>query len=260
MATTRPSPIRPSAKGLEINRVGLTLGLTTGAAWLYLIYMAWGMADMEDATAMPLMPAMMHWSVLDLVLVFIMWAVMMAAMMLPSAAPMVRMFTRSAGPRSGPLSALFVGGYLAVWTAFSLLATLAQWGLLELRLITPMMESASRWLSGGLLIGAGLFQFSGFKNSCLNKCRSPLGFLMAEWRPGERGAFIMGLRHGLYCTGCCAMLMLLLFVLGVMNLAWILVLTLIVLTEKLLDAYRFPISQLLGVGLLLWGVAVLVVG
>ena len=116
-----------------------------------------------------------------------------------------------------------------------------------------MMESASSWLSGGLLLTAGAFQFTALKNSCLNKCRSPLGFLMAEWRPGVHGAWVMGLRHGAYCTGCCAMLMLLLFVLGVMNLAWILVLTLIVLAEKLLPAASAWPSRALGAGLIAWG-------
>jgi predicted metal-binding membrane protein len=242
----------------------LGLGLVTGVAWLYLAYMAWAMAHMDRAAAMLLMPAMTQWRAADLALVFVMWVVMMAAMMLPSAAPMVQMFARSAGAQSsgrpsGLPSGAFAAGYLAVWTAFSALATLAQWGLLELRLITPMMESASRWLSGGLLLGAGAFQFTRFKSACLNKCRSPLGFLMAEWRPGLAGAFVMGMRHGTYCAGCCAMLMLLLFVLGVMNLAWIAVLTLVVLAEKCLPAESIWPSRVLGAGLAVWGGYVLLV-
>jgi predicted metal-binding membrane protein len=182
----------------------------------------------------------------------------MAAMMLPSAAPMVQLFARSAGAQSPSRStalstSVFATGYLAVWTAFSALATLAQWGLLEVRLVTPMMESANRWLSGGLLIGAGAFQFTRFKDGCLSKCRSPLGFLLTEWRPGVRGAFVMGIRHGTYCAGCCAMLMLLLFVLGVMNLAWIAVLTLVVLAEKYLPVDGAWPSRILGAGLAVWG-------
>lgn len=240
------------------------LGLSAGLAWLYLGYMAWGMAHMDSAATMLLMPAMSHWHAADLGLVFVMWAVMMAAMMLPSVAPMVQVFARSAGAQSpgrpsGLPTGAFAAGYLAVWTAFSALATLAQWGLLELRLITPMMESASRWLSGGLLLGAGAFQFTRFKNACLNKCRSPLGFLMTEWRSGLRGAFVMGVRHGAYCAGCCAMLMLLLFVLGVMNLAWIAVLTLVVLAEKCLPAESLWPSWVLGAGLAVWGSYVLLV-
>ena len=242
-------------------RFGLGLAIVVGASWLYLVYMAWGMANMDQPAAQLFMPAMMHWGLGDLALVFLMWAIMMAAMMLPSAAPMVRVFSRSAEAQSdcsvGSLTGAFVGGYLTVWTLFSALVTLAQWGLLELRLVTPMMDSASGWLSGVLLVSAGAYQFSSFKNACLNKCRTPLGFLMAEWRPGMRGAFVMGLRHGAYCTGCCAMLMLLLFVLGVMNLAWIVVLTLIVLAEKLLPPASTWPSRALGVGFFAWGSYVL---
>jgi len=236
-------------------RVGLAV--LTGASWLYLVYMAWGMANMDEPAAQLFMPAMMHWGAMDLALVFVMWAIMMAAMMLPSATPMVRAFSRSAQGQSGfsvtSLTGAFIGGYLAVWTLFSALMTLAQWGLLELRLVTPMMESASAWLSGGLLVAAGIFQFTAFKNACLNKCRTPMGFIMTEWRPGLRGAFIMGLRHGAYCTGCCAMLMLLLFVLGVMNLIWIVVLTMVVLVEKLLPAENVWPSRIIGSGLIAWG-------
>lgn len=122
------------------------------------------------------------------------------------------------------------------------------------------MESASTWLSGSLLLAAGVFQFTSFKDACLNKCRTPMAFLMTEWRPGVRGAFVMGLRHGAYCTGCCVMLMLLLFVLGVMNRAWITVLTLFVLSEKLLPAQRVWPSRALGGGLIVWGGHVLMIG
>lgn len=248
----------------ETSRVHLGLVAVAGAGWLYLVYMAWGMANMDVPAAQLFMPAMMHWGAMDLVLVFVMWAIMMAAMMLPSATPMVRTFARSAHGQPGhsvpSLTSAFVGGYLAVWTLFSAVITLAQWGLLELRLVTPMMESASSWLSGGLLLAAGVFQFTELKNSCLNKCRTPMGFLMTEWRPGARGAFVMGLRHGVYCTGCCAMLMLLLFVLGVMNLAWIIILALIVLAEKLLPVENVWPSRVLGAGLIAWGGYVLLVG
>ena len=245
---------------------GVPLAVVTVAAvsWLYLVYMAWGMAHMHVPAAQLFMPAMTHWGAVDLVLVFVMWAIMMVAMMLPSATPMVRTFARSAEGRSAnsvtSLTSAFVGGYLAVWTLFSAVITLAQWGLLELRLVTPMMESASSWLSGGLLLAAGVFQFTELKHSCLNKCRTPLGFLMTEWRPGVTGAFVMGVRHGAYCTGCCAMLMLLLFVLGVMNLLWIMALTLVVLAEKLLPAESVWPSRVLGGGLIAWGGYVLLMG
>jgi len=253
MATTRPSPIAAND-----SQVALALVLVAGAAWLYLGYMAWGMAHMDRGAAMLLMPAMTQWEGTDVALVFLMWVIMMAAMMLPSAAPMVRMFARCCHTRPGPPTAAFVAGYLTIWTGLSAMASLAQWGLLELRLITPMMESASRWLSGGLLVGAGIFQLTPLKDSCLSQCRSPLGFLMTEWRPGLGGAFRMGLRHGSYCAGCCALLMLLLFVLGVMNLAWIAVLSLVVLAEKTLWTEGVWPSRALGAALTVWGGYVLV--
>jgi predicted metal-binding membrane protein len=248
----------------EASQIRLGLVGVAGGSWLYLIYMAWGMANMDEPAAQLFMPAMVHWGAMDLFLVFVMWAIMMAAMMLPSAAPMVRMFTRSAEAQAAysvrSLTSAFVGGYLAVWTLFSAAVTVAQWGLLELRLVTPMMESASTWLSGTILVAAGAFQFTSFKSACLNKCRTPMAFLLTEWRPGVRGALVMGLRHGAYCTGCCAMLMLMLFVLGVMNLTWIIALTLIVLAEKLLPAHSVWPTRALGAGLIIWGGYVLLNG
>ncbi len=241
----------------DMQRVRVALVSIAGLSWLYLVYMAWAMMHMDQPAAQWLMPAMMNWDVDDLLLVWVMWAVMMVAMMLPSALPMVQMVARIAreqdattGRSSVPV---FVGGYLAVWTGFSVAATLAQWGLLELRLLTPMMTSANAWFSGVLLIGAGLYQFTPSKELCLNKCRTPLGFLLGEWRPGAGGAFTMGLLHGAYCVGCCALLMVLLFVLGVMNLTWIAVLTLIVVVEKLVPVERLWPSRLLGGVLVVWG-------
>lgn len=228
-----------------------------GLGWLYLVYMAWGMQHMHVPAAQWLMPAMMDWTATDLLLVWLMWALMMAAMMLPSALPMVQMFARVANQQQARggvlLTGAFVGGYLAIWAGFSLVVTLAQWGLLELRLVTPMMESASLWLSALLLLGAGVYQFTPFKAMCLDKCRSPLGFLLSAWRSGKGGALRMGLHHGAYCLGCCALLMLLLFVLGVMNLIWILVLSVVVLVEKLEPAGSVWVSRLLGAGFIVWG-------
>jgi len=240
----------------DVQRIRIGLASLVGAGWLYLVYMAWAMMHMDRPAAQWLMPAMMNWDGADLLLVWIMWAIMMAAMMLPSALPMVQMMARVARQQEAtglsPVPA-FVGGYLTLWAGFSVAATLAQWGLLELRLVTPMMASASPWFSGVLLIGAGLYQFTPYKALCLNKCRTPLGFLLGEWRPGAGGAYTMGLLHGAYCVGCCAMLMLLLFVLGVMNLTWIAVLTLIVVVEKLVPPDRLWPSRLIGGALTAWG-------
>jgi predicted metal-binding membrane protein len=193
---------------------------------------------------------------------FPMWAVMMVAMMTPSAAPMVFAFSRVAQSRQGAdglqgSAVSFLLGYLTLWTGFSVLATVAHALLASATLISSMGASTNRDLSTALLFAAGLYQFSPWKNMCLSKCRAPLGFLLTEWRDGLTGAFIMGLRHGLYCAGCCWLIMAALFVAGVMNLAWIAVLTLIILTEKVLP-YGEQVSKLLGVAAVLAGVWVLV--
>jgi predicted metal-binding membrane protein len=130
-------------------------------------------------------------------------------------------------------TAIFLSGYLLVWTGFSGLATLTQWGFHSAALLSPMMVSTSPLLGGIILLVAGLLQWTPLKYACLTHCRSPLSFLMTDWREGYRGALIMGLRHGSYCTGCCWFLMALLFVAGVMNLLWVATITAFVLIEKI---------------------------
>jgi predicted metal-binding membrane protein len=231
-------------------------------SWTYLVFMAWGMENMSVAGEWWLMPRMSNWGGADLALVFAMWAIMMAAMMLPSAVPLLLLLVRSNSQRYSRARALLVTsatgfGYVTVWGAFSALATLAQWGLLEARLVSPMMASSSPYLSALLLAAAGAYQFTPLKNTCLLRCRSPLSALMTQKRDGIAGALLLGLGQGAYCTGCCWSLMALLFVLGVMNLLWIAALTLLVLVEKLLHQPRWFV-QLTGAALLVW--AVLVVG
>lgn len=243
-------------------RLPLLLGLAgvIVLAWVYLLYMAWGMANMDVGIDMLLMPRMSDWGPIDLALVFLMWSVMMVAMMLPTALPMVSAFASCCQPSAGRSRAgsiiAFVAGYLLVWTGFSLLITVIQWALLQASWISPMMEVRSPGFGGALLLAAGIFQFTPLKQACLSTCRSPLSFLMTEWRPGRAGALLMGLRHGLLCTGCCWLLMTLLFVFGVMNIAWVAVLTIFVLLEK-----NWPTAQCLspagGVLLLVWGVVLL---
>ena len=238
------------------------LGAIIALAWTYVLYMGWGMENMDVGMDMLLMPRMTDWQAVDLLLVFLMWAVMMVAMMLPSSLPMMLAFSRETrrplGQGSNGRMGAFIAGYLLVWTAFSLVMTLLQWALLEFRLINPMMESRSPLFGGLLLVAAGLFQFTPLKNACLAACRSPLSFLMTEWRPGVRGAWVMGLRHGVYCTGCCWLLMALLFLLGVMNVLWIAALTAFVLVEKILPRAEWT-SKAGGAALLVWG-AVLLTG
>ena len=199
------------------------------ACWLVLY---WGAVHMDSPAAELTMP-MSDWSAANWLAVIVMWAVMMAAMMLPSIAPMVLGFAnlnRKRGESGRTL--VFVAAYLALWTAFSGAATATQWALQSEGLISPMIVSTSSALSGALLIVAGVFQFTPLKTACLSTCRSPLGFLMSDWRGGLWGAWRMGLRHGLNCLGCCWALMALLFVGGVMNILWIAALTVLVGIEK----------------------------
>lgn len=205
------------------------LGVTAALGW---IYVAWLALDGDAMAA--LMPMALSWHAADALLAFVMWAAMMVAMMLPTAAPLVLLLARVLREREtgGIALAAFAGGYLVIWLAFSAAATAAQWGLQQALILTPMAEAASPRVAGLLLLLAGLYQLTPLKRACLRYCRGPLPFLMAHWRPGNAGALRMGLRHGLWCLGCCWAVMALLFVGGVMNLAWVAGLALFVLIEK----------------------------
>ena len=220
--------------------------------WAYLFYQGWAMQHM-DLVAMA-MPSTGAWGPVDLLLVFTMWAVMMVAMMVPSATPMLLAFatiscSRCAQGRTFVPLWVFLTGYLVLWTAFSLAATLAQWGLDSLALISPMMIATSPLHGSLLLIGAGAYQFTPLKQACLRHCRSPLQFLLTSWQDGSAGAFLMGLRHGAYCLGCCWLLMAVLFAVGVMNLAWIAALSVFVLLEKIIPR-GFWVAKIVGLFLM----------
>ena len=148
---------------------------------------------------------------------------------------------------------------MAIWTGFSVIAALAQWALHATALLSPMMVSTSRWLAGILLIAAGLFQWTALKHACLRHCRSPLSFLLTDWREGNRGAFMMGLKHGAFCAGCCWFLMALLFVAGVMNMWWVAAITLLVLVEKI-AARGVWVGRGAGLLLAVWGIATISAG
>ena len=195
-------------------------------------------------------------------LIFAMWWVMMAAMMLPGAAPMLLLFARvnrgeRAGGRSYVPTGIFAAGYLAAWGGFGALATAAQWGLERLGLLSPTMATSNRLLAATILIAAGIWQLTPIKRLCLQNCRSPLGFIATHWRGGRLGAFRMGLDHGTYCLGCCWFLMGLLFVGGIMNLFWIAGLAVFVLIEKVLP-FGHWVGRLAGIGAIVWGAAMLV--
>jgi predicted metal-binding membrane protein len=197
------------------------------------------------------------WSTATLPPLFLMWTVMMVAMMVPSAAPMILTFAlvqrkRRELERPFVPTGLFLLGYLIVWIGFSALAAVAQWILHATALLSPMMVSTSPILGGAILITAGAFQWTALKNACLTHCRSPLNFLMTGWREGKRGALAMGLKHGAYCTGCCWFLMALLFVAGVMNLWWIAIIAGFVLLEKVAPRGSW-VGKIAGLALATWG-------
>ena len=184
------------------------------------------------------MPNIQAWRVEDILFNLVMWAVMMVAMMTPSATPMILTFAglnRRRNTNETPVIAttLFLAGYLIVWFSFSAAATLVQWGFHSVGLLSPDMISVTPLLGGILLILAGIYQFTPLKYVCLSKCRTPVSFLATEWRDGTKGALSMGLRHGIYCLGCCWTLMLLLFVAGIMNLLWVALIAGYVLVEKI---------------------------
>ena len=225
---------------MELRRVNngaeviTAIAIILAASWAFV---AWMTLDMSHSVVKLMMPINASWTTSTIAAVFVMWAMMMVAMMLPSAAPMMLSFDRVSKQRPDNSTSrldvlVFVAAYLVVWVAYSMLATGVQWGLQRFGFLTPMITSQSAWLTSSIFILVGLYQFSPLKHACLERCRTPLIFLMQEWREGLSGAWVMGLKHGLYCTGCCWALMLLLFTAGAMNLIWIVLLMILVAFEK----------------------------
>jgi len=248
-------------------------------AWLYIVAGAGlGMSawEMTSFTLFPHVqghgisaaaPGRAAWGFADWTLIIAMWWIMMIAMMTPSAAPAILIYARvhrhalaqgQARDKLAPTGA-FALGYMLVWLGFSAAAALLHWLLEGTGLVAAMMMgSRSRWLSGAVLLAAGLYQLTPLKNVCLAHCRSPTSFLSRHWRPHRFGALRLGAMHGAYCVGCCWMLMALLFVGGVMNLVWIAALAILVLVEKVVR--RGPwVGRGLGVVMIGWGIATLMV-
>ena len=228
--------------------------LVTVLAWWYTV----AMAGASNGAAMPMArPDPNAWSAGALLPLFIMWVVMMVAMMLPSATPMILTFAAVARNRRQhqrpyvPV-AVFASGYLVVWGGFSVVATVAQWLLHRAALLSPMMVSRSALLGGGLLLLAGIFQFTPLKRSCLTHCRAPLEFISTRWREGWWGSFVMGLEHGLFCTGCCWALMCVLFAVGVMNLLAVAALASLIALEKM-SSFGRQLSRVTGAALVIGG-------
>lgn len=239
--------------------ITVCLLLLAAAAWWYTLDMAARMAaSMADMATMG--AHRMRLGPSDVATTFVMWTLMMVAMMLPAATPAVLIHAAARRQRqTGGLltpTGLFVLGYLAAWTLFSLAATLLQWLLHDLALLTGAMAIESRLLAGTTLLAIGAYQWSPLKYACLRHCQSPIGFLFGHWREDPRGILGMGLRHGFYCVGCCWLLMLILFLVGVMNLVWVAGIALYVLAEKVLPVGRV-LAQATGVLVIAVGIALI---
>src|SRR5688572_7401261 len=198
--------------------------------------------------AMPMTPS---WTTTDFFLLFLMWLVMMIAMMTPSVAPLILIFAmvnRQKKEQQSPFvpGIYLLAGYLAAWTAFSLLATILQWALQQISWLNPMMIITNKILGSVILIAAGIFQFTPLKQQCLHYCQTPIDFIHQKWKDGRSGVFKMGLQNGVFCLGCCWLLMVLLFVSGIMNLLWIALISFFVLIEKIMPRAKW-ISYVAGI-------------
>lgn len=243
------SPAAPALRHSDRIAILAALAGVSALAWLYLF----AMSGMHGAGGLR------PWTAAEAAMMFSMWVVMMAGMMLPSATPMTLIYARVAAKarREGsvlPATALFASGYLLAWTAFSVAATGAQWALDRAALLSPMLVAESPRLSAALLVAAGAYQLTPWKDACLRHCRNPAYFFAEHWRTGSLGALRLGWHHGLYCLGCCWMLMALLFVGGVMSLLWIAAIAIFVLTEKVVPR-GIGGGRLAGVGMIALGTA-----
>jgi predicted metal-binding membrane protein len=222
-----------------------------GVAWWYMIHLAGRMNP----------PGHVHsHSTPDFEALFGMWAVMMVAMMLPSTLPFVFAFSAEQNRRRAKQmtmvpAAFFIAGYFSLWIAFSGACAALQQGLHRLALLSPMMSATSSAFSGAILVAAGVYQWTPMKNACLRHCRSPLTFLLSDWRDGAAGAFRMGVDHGMFCIGCCWMLMMLPFAAGVMNLLWMAGIAALLLIEKAAPGGEW-MARICGALLALGGVCV----
>ena len=236
--------------------IGIVVALLA-VGWVYMIYMAWAMQNMATVEMwMPPVAQMRSWHAYDFLMLSVMWVLMMVAMMLPSTLPTVLLFTQVIKRKNAQYIFLpvliFVCGYLVAWTVYSLIAVVLQWQLHVRGLLNPMMDSRSYLWSACVLIVAGLYQFTPLKESCLRQCQSPLSFLMTYWKDGYGGGLMMGIKHGFYCVGCCWALMSILFAVGVMNMFWIVILSLFAILEKSLLSPTIG-SKVVGVVVTLWG-------
>ena len=252
----------------------------TVLAWCYLLGgagMSMSTSDMTILSFIPYQHAGMsmnmpqmgmvagNWSVGHWGIVFMMWWIMMIAMMVPGTVPTVLLYARvirhaqrtDRTTRITDLVSFFVLGYLFSWLVFSVIATSLHWGMEQNDWLSMKMITNKGWLSGGLLIAVGIYQLTPLKVACLRHCRSPAEFIASHMKNGKPGALQMGIEHGIFCVGCCWLLMFLLFVGGVMNLLWIVFLTFVVLSEKVLPHGEY-LTKITGFVLIAWGTFILI--
>jgi len=237
----------------------VTLAIMLGViviSWLYLFYQHWQMTSLPMSEMWMPPSETFAWSWMDFWLVYVMWAVMMAAMMLPSAIPMMLVYSRICTQRyhsTYPYTLYFALAYLLVWLVFSIGMTVLQWQLHGLKWLSPMMDVQHETMAAVIFLLAGIYQFTPLKHKFLQSCRTPMGFLLTEWRESSSGAFKMGLKHGGDCLGCCWAQMLLMFAVGVMSLIGMVLITLMVLVEKILPVHQHFFTKTIGVLFIVWG-------
>jgi predicted metal-binding membrane protein len=239
---------------------GCLIGISV-ISWLYIIYLYKQMYPMNMKAFLFAMPMTAAWSLTDFLLLFLMWFVMMVAMMTASVAPLILIFAmvnRQKQQQQNPYvpAGYLFAGYYFTWGVFSLLATLLQWALQQFNWLNPDMIITHKILGAVILIAAGIFQFTSLKQRCLAHCQTPVDFIHKKWKAGKSGAFKMGMENGIYCLGCCWILMVVLFVAGVMNLLWIALIAIFVLLEKLVPQNKW-ISFIAGAGLIGYGICIL---
>lgn len=227
-------------------------------SWFYLFYVDYPFTKVLMSS---LNSEMIQWGYQEFFITLSMWFIMMTAMMLPSAMPMIFIFStvnkkRAQYGNEFVQTWIFLSGYLFVWFLFSILTASLQWLLLNFALLSDELKIINPFFAGIVLIIAGIYQFSPVKENCLKNCQTPFNFIIGNWRYGKRGAFIMGLKHGLYCMSCCWALMLLLFIVGIMNIIWITFIALFILIEKVIVKGKW-ISYLSGVCLIIFGILII---
>jgi predicted metal-binding membrane protein len=228
-----------SSRALPIASIA-TVGVL---AWVWFVLVGRGMSI--NTAMMPGMPMPMGIGTLS-----VMWAAMMAAMMAPAAAPSYLLHARMSN--NPPASWAYLTGYLGTWCTVGVAYAVAQWALQQAGLLNMEMRLGSGVIGGLVLVTAGMWQWSPAKAGCVARCRSPLGFMINEWRDGRAGAFVMGLEYAAWCVGCCWLLMTVLFVVGAMSYAWAVAIALYILAERLLPLGRV-FDRAVGAGLVIWG-------